>query len=160
MASSQMTTRIIKELRMLETNPPPGIAAWFRDTDNEPECKKPRLSTSTNTNTNTNLVPPLSTVTTKHPHPPRLDIIDAQITSIDPSSPYYPGTFTLELVIPPRYPFTPPSITFKTPVYHPNVDPQGRICLDLLGMPPKGAWKYVYHIHCSLNFPPPSPTLP
>jgi ubiquitin-conjugating enzyme E2 T len=28
-----------------------------------------------------------------------------------------------------------------TPVYHPNVDTAGRICLDVLKMPPKGAWR-------------------
>lgn len=35
-----------------------------------------------------------------------------------------------------RYPFEAPKIRFVTPVYHPNVDSMGRICLDLLKMPP------------------------
>lgn len=30
---------------------------------------------------------------------------------------------------------------FLTPVYHPNIDTEGRICLDTLKMPPKGSWK-------------------
>ncbi len=29
---------------------------------------------------------------------------------------------------------------FITPVFHPNVDRDGRICLDVLKMPPSGAW--------------------
>ena len=41
----------------------------------------------------------------------------------------------------PRYPFEPPLARFLTPVYHPNIDTAGRICLDVLKMPPKGAWK-------------------
>jgi len=38
---------------------------------------------------------------------------------------------------PSRYPFEPPSVQFLTPVHHPNIDAAGRICLDLLNLPPK-----------------------
>jgi ubiquitin-conjugating enzyme E2 T len=34
----------------------------------------------------------------------------------------------------------PPHVKFITKVFHPNVDDQGRICLDVLKMPPKGTW--------------------
>lgn len=46
----------------------------------------------------------------------------------------------MEIHIPDKYPFEPPRCEFLTRVYHPNIDDQGRICLDILKGPPKGTW--------------------
>lgn len=47
-------------------------------------------------------------------------------------SPFEDGVFALNVVIPENYPFSPPCITFETPVYHCNVNDSGKICLDIL----------------------------
>nr|XP_022288948.1 ubiquitin-conjugating enzyme E2 T-like [Crassostrea virginica] len=66
-------------------------------------------------------------------------------------SPYEGGIFKLEIQIPERYPFEPPKVKFSTPIYHPNIDSGGRICLDTLKMPPKGAWKPCLNISTVLT---------
>nr|XP_002126720.1 ubiquitin-conjugating enzyme E2 11-like [Ciona intestinalis] len=47
-------------------------------------------------------------------------------------TPYEGGSFTINIEVPPSYPFNPPKLRFKTPVYHPNISRDGRICMDLL----------------------------
>ena len=66
-------------------------------------------------------------------------------------TPYASGRFRLQLSMPVRYPFEPPKVQFVTPIYHPNIDSAGRICLDTLNLPPKGAWKPSLNISTVLS---------
>ena len=47
-------------------------------------------------------------------------------------SPFAGGVFFVNIHFPPDYPFKPPKVSFQTKVYHPNVNSQGSICLDIL----------------------------
>jgi ubiquitin-conjugating enzyme E2 D/E len=50
--------------------------------------------------------------------------------------PYSGGTWMLTIDFPENYPFAAPKIRFVTPMFHPNVSSDGRVCLDIL----KGGW--------------------
>jgi ubiquitin-conjugating enzyme E2 T len=65
-------------------------------------------------------------------------------------SPYSEGIFTLSINVPDRYPFEPPRVRFITPIYHPNIDSDGRICLDTLKMQPAGSWSPSININTLL----------
>ncbi|KAL5522604.1 hypothetical protein ACEPAG_8621 [Sanghuangporus baumii] len=56
-----------------------------------------------------------------------------QATIMGPGdSPYAGGVFFLSIVFPTDYPFKPPKVSFTTKIYHPNINANGSICLDIL----------------------------
>jgi len=61
-------------------------------------------------------------------------------------TPYAGLTLKLTMAFPSNYPYAPPTVLFKTPIYHPNFDFSGRICLDIL----KDKWTAAYNIQTVL----------
>lgn len=80
----------------------------------------------------------------------RIDHLQAQLLGAE-GTPYEGGVFSLGIRIPERYPFLPPQVQFSTPIYHPNVDTAGRICLDVLKSQPQGSWKPAHNLSTVLT---------
>lgn len=55
-------------------------------------------------------------------------------------------TYKLQLDFPSNYPYSAPNVRFTTPCFHPNVDEQGIICLDIL----KEKWTALYDVRTIL----------
>lgn len=111
--SVRLVSRMKRELQMLEQDPPHGIQAWPKeDSLTTLEARKCQFFSAPNTNFVAEMQGPEGT-------------------------PYEKGIFKLEITIPDRYPMEPPNLRFATPVFHPNIDSGGRICLDIIKMPPQ-----------------------
>uniref|UniRef100_A0A1D1XCT7 E2 ubiquitin-conjugating enzyme n=1 Tax=Anthurium amnicola TaxID=1678845 RepID=A0A1D1XCT7_9ARAE len=105
----RLNLRVQKELKLLLTDPPPGVSVLPISVDDS-------ASSSSLSNIEARIEGPEGTV-------------------------YEKGIFGIRVQVPERYPFQPPNVAFITPIYHPNIDNGGRICLDILNLPPKGAWQ-------------------
>eukprot|EP00048_Salpingoeca_helianthica_P018045 m.240399 g.240399 ORF g.240399 m.240399 type:complete len:213 (+) comp23364_c0_seq1:12-650(+) len=144
-------TRMARELALLERDPPPGI--WCGPTVEQSKevgqngasdgdvskAKRAKLEAGDGDEVE---VTAKGAAAEEEASPSRemIDKLQASILGAA-GTPYEGGEFRLELAIPAKYPFEPPKVRFLTPIYHPNVDNVGRICLDLLKMPPAGSWR-------------------
>ncbi|CAK4018222.1 ubiquitin conjugating enzyme like [Lecanosticta acicola] len=58
---------------------------------------------------------------------------------LNPDSLYYGGYFKAIMKFPENYPYSPPSFQFERPLWHPNVYPDGKLCISILHSPGEDA---------------------
>lgn len=74
--------------------------------------------------------------------PDQNDVMNYKVT-IKPDEGYYRGgKFSFDLKIPQTYPHEPPKLKCETRIYHPNIDQDGNVCLNIL----REDWKPVLTI--------------
>lgn len=68
-------------------------------------------------------------------------------TLVGPVSTVYASqSYKLSITFPSDYPYSSPVIKFTTPIFHPNIDAHGNICLDIL----KEKWSAAYSVRTVL----------
>lgn len=61
------------------------------------------------------------------------DLMHWEATLMGPTdTPFEGGIFVLDIRFPENYPYKPPIVSFITKIYHPNINKNGGICLDIL----------------------------
>lgn len=58
---------------------------------------------------------------------------------LNPDSAYYGGYYKAVMKFPKNYPYEPPDFRFTRPLWHPNVYPDGRLCISILHRPGEDA---------------------
>tara|TARA_B110000285_G_scaffold12113_1_gene12021 strand:- start:27 stop:413 length:387 start_codon:yes stop_codon:yes gene_type:complete len=53
------------------------------------------------------------------------------------------GKYIFSIEVPNNYPFAPPKCKLQTPIYHPNIDLEGNVCLNIL----REDWKPVLGVN-------------
>jgi ubiquitin-conjugating enzyme E2 A len=62
-------------------------------------------------------------------------------------SPWEGGIFQLKLQFPDQYPDKPPRVRFVSEMFHPNIFPDGSLCLDII----QDKWKPIYTVNSILT---------
>eukprot|EP00455_Lapot_gusevi_P022047 TRINITY_DN2298_c0_g1_i2.p1 TRINITY_DN2298_c0_g1~~TRINITY_DN2298_c0_g1_i2.p1 ORF type:complete len:184 (-),score=78.09 TRINITY_DN2298_c0_g1_i2:154-705(-) len=74
--------------------------------------------------------------------PNREDLMNFKV-DITPDDGYWKdGTFTFAINVPDNYPHRPPKVLCETKVYHPNINLQGNVCLNIL----RDDWRPILNI--------------
>ncbi|KAI0840103.1 ubiquitin-conjugating enzyme/RWD-like protein [Hypoxylon sp. FL0890] len=71
-----------------------------------------------------------------------IDLVNANILRwrlglivVNPDSAFNGGYFRAEMTFTEDYPYQPPTFRFLVPIYHPNVYPDGKLCISILHTP-------------------------
>lgn len=124
--------RIKKELALLSTDPPPGLAL----------CSTGEKGGSEEDGAKENATSTTHASASRQNNNNKGESVQFDVRMTPPhESIYAGGTFVLEVTLTTNYPFEAPLVRFKTRIFHPNIDTGGRICLDSLKLPPQGGWK-------------------
>ena len=71
------------------------------------------------------------------------DILNFTLTIAPDEGMYKNGTFTFDFAVNQNFPHDPPKVRCKQKIYHPNIDLEGKVCLNIL----REDWKPVLNLN-------------
>ena len=71
------------------------------------------------------------------------DILNFTLTIAPDEGMYKHGTFTFDFAVNQNFPHDPPKVRCKQKIYHPNIDLEGKVCLNIL----REDWKPVLNLN-------------
>ena len=75
---------------------------------------------------------------------PNTNKLTEMVLTVTPDTGYWKGgTYDFNISVPADYPHKPPKVTCATKIYHPNINLQGAVCLNIL----RAEWKPVFDLN-------------
>ena len=104
-------------------------------------------------------MPPMTTISFPDPNSRRVYSVVYDLSKEDCL--WKGGKYKFTFTVPPDYPMQAPKAHCETPIYHPNIDREGHVCLNIL----RADWKPVLNTYsvisgCLYLFVEPNPTDP
>ena len=147
-------SRLLQEVRGLVKSPPDGITYVENEENSVSEIHAILTGPGTFESVSYDWCDDVG----RRPHPPSL----TRLPTHTEGTPFYGGKFRMKLIMSHDYPSSPPRGFFITKIYHPNVAPNGDICVNTLkkDWTPETTLKHVLQvIRCLLIVPFPESSL-
>jgi len=122
------------------------IKIWSLKKDNEVQLKKKSKVSPAQIRVQKDITELDLPSTMKLDFPNKEDLLNFKLAITPDEGMYKGGRFAFDVTIKPEYPHEPPKVKCTQKIYHPNIDLEGNVCLNIL----REDWKPVLNLNAVL----------